>query len=280
MFFIGGLLVAFCTMSDGLLASSHISLGWDALAPGTQVRGLTEKPVAGSATAESRIYVSSAAAVSSPNCLAYDFSDWPAGKSRGYPEISFPSMTNGWTVFSLCFRHESGSVSGEIRGFYNLPGETFCGVKRTWPFLWLTFDEIFSVRIEGQKRWQTIRVGSVLPHVWHRVQIAIPPCGTADAVGRVRLERMDAKGEFSPVASADLPFGKLTLRRATSFDLTGIGPCKFFFDDLSLKERKSRNDSGVPAGNENIQVFAWECATRAVHPKWRRNVARQGEDLV
>ena len=102
---------------------------------------------------------------------------------------------------------------------------------------------MFSIRIEGQKRWQTIRVGSVLPHVWHRVQIAVPPCGAA------------AKGEFSVVASANLPFGKLTLRRATSFDLTGIGPCKFLFDDLSLKERKSRNDSEGPAGKENRQVF-------------------------
>lgn len=227
-----------------------LSLGWDLLLPGTQVRGLSEKPIAGSASEELRIYVGNSSCVSSPNCLVYDFSDVPKDKGRGYPAVSLPVATNGWTVFSLCFMRESGKAGGELRGRYELPGQGVNGAKRDWPFLWLAFDEMFSVRIEGQNRWQTIRVGSVLPHVWHRVQIAIPPCGTADAVGRVRLERMDAKGEFSPVASADLPFGKLTLRKATSFDLTGIGPCKFFFDDLSLKERKSRNDSGVPAGNE------------------------------
>ena len=238
MFSIGGLLVAFCTMSDGLLASSHISLGWDALAPGTQVRGLTEKPVAGSSTAESRIYVSSAAAVSSPNCLAYDFSDWPAGKSRGYPEISFPSITNGWTVFSLCFRQESGSVNGEIRGFYNLPGETFCGVKRTWPFLWLTFDEMFSVKAEGKKRWEVVRVGVVAPKVWHRATIHIPPSGETNAVAVATLERMDGKGDFTKIGEASIPFGKLVLRKATSFDLTGSGPCKFLFDDIGYSSKE------------------------------------------
>ena len=232
MFFIGGLFVAFFTMADGLLASSHISLGWDTLAPGAQVSGFTETPIAGSATAESHIYVGNATAVSKPNCLVYDFSDFPAGKSRGYPAISLPAITNGWAVFSLCFRPESGSVSGEIRGLYNLPGQTLNGVKRSWPFLWLSFDEMFSVKAEGKMRWETVRVGAVIPKVWHRATIRIPPPGETNAVATAKLERMDGKGDFTKVGEAPVPFGNLVMRKTTSFDLTGSGPCKFYFDDF------------------------------------------------
>lgn len=217
-------------------AETLLSFGWDSLLPGTQVRGLSEKPIAGSASEELRIYVGDSSCVSSPNCLVYDFSDVPKGKGRGYPAVDLPAVTNGWTVFSLCFMRESGKAGGEIRGLYDLPGEKFNGVRRTWPFLWLAFDEMFSVRIEGQKRWQTIRVGSVLPHVWHRVQIAIPPCGTADAVGRVRLERMGKDGKFEEVGAADIPFAKLVLRSVRLFDITGRGQCKFQFDDLVWRQ--------------------------------------------
>lgn len=236
MFFIGGLLVAFCTMADGLLASSHISLGWDTLAPGTQVRGFTETPIAGSATAESHIYVGNATAVSKPNCLVYDFSDFPVGKSRGYPAISLPAITNGWAVFSLCFRPESGSVSGEIRGLYNLPEQKLNGVKRSWPFLWLSFDEMFSVKAEGKKRWEIVRVGAVIPKVWHRATIRIPPPGETNAVATATLERMDGKGVFAKVGEAPVPFGNLVLRKTTSFDLAGSGPCKFHFDDFMYSD--------------------------------------------
>lgn len=232
IYFIAVLTIASCTVG-----AQPLHLGWDALQAGTQVRGLTETPVTGSATAESRIYVGNATSVSSPNCLVYDFSDWPAGKSRGYPEIYFPSVTNRWTVFSLCFWHESGSVSGEIRGFYDLPGETFCGVKRTWPFLWLTFDEMFSVKAEGKMRWEVVRVGSVVPKVWHRATIQIPPPGVTNAVATATLERMDGKGDFKKIGEASIPFGKLVLRKPTSFDLTGPGPCKFYFDDIAYSTK-------------------------------------------
>lgn len=218
--------------------SSPLRLGWDALAPGTQVRGLTETPITGSATAESRIYVGNATAVSQPNALVYDFADFPSGKSRGYQEISLPSITNGWTEFSLCFRQESGSVSGEIRGFYNLPGEAFNGVKRAWPFLWLTFDEMFSVKTEGKMRREVVRVGAVVPKVWHRATIRIPPPCATNATATATLERMDGKGDFTKVGAASIPFGKLVLRRATSFDLTGSGPCKFHFDDFKYHTAK------------------------------------------
>ena len=161
------------------IAEQALSIGWDGLKPGTQVQGLTEKPMAGSVSAESRIYVCNSSCVSSPNCLAYDFSDFPKGKNRGYPMLHFPSVTNGWSVFSLCFKRESGSVSGEIRGYYDLPGVGALGKKRDWPFLWFSFNDMFSIKVEGQMRWQVVRVGQILPNVWHRVQIAIPPPGEA-----------------------------------------------------------------------------------------------------
>ena len=221
-------------------AYSSIGLGWDALAPGTQVRGFTETPIAGSATVESHVYVGNATAVSKPNCLVYDFSDFPAGKPRGYQAVSLPAATNGWTVLSLCFRPEGGSVSGEIRGLYDLPGQKLNGVKRSWPFLWLSFDEMFSVKAEGKMRWEIVRVGSVMPKVWHRATIHIPPPGATNAVATATLERMDGKGDFKKVGEAKVPFGNLVLRKTTSFDLTGSGPCKFHFDDIaySFKEGK------------------------------------------
>ena len=212
-----------------------LSLGWDSLVPGTQVRGLSEKPIAGSPSAEAHVYVGNSSCVSSPNCLVYDFADIAKGKSRGYPAVDLPAVADGWSVFSICFKRESGSVGGEIRGRYDFPGQGANGARRTWPFLWLTFDEMFSVKVEGQPRWRIVRVGHVLPNVWHRVQIAIPPPGEVNAVARVRLERMDAKGVFSVVGAADIPFGELVLRKATSFDLTGSGPCEFLFDDLKMK---------------------------------------------
>ena len=233
--FIAVLTIALCAAAG----AQPLRLGWDALKPGTQVRGLTETPVAGSATAESRIYVGNATYVSSPNCLVYDFSDWPAGKSRGYPEVPLPAVTNGWTEFSICFRHEGGSVSGELRGLYDLPDETFDGVKRAWPFLWLTFDEMFSIRAEGKRRWGIVRVGSVVPKVWHRATICIPPPGATNAVATATLERMDGKGDFAKIGEASVPFGKLVLRKTTCFDLTGSGPCKFHFDDFVYKAHLS-----------------------------------------
>lgn len=231
------LLAPLASVASFAAAEPLLSLGWDSLTPGAQVRGLSQKAKPGSPTAEPRIYVGNAASVSAPNSLVYDFSDWPEGKSRGYPAVDLPVVTNGWTVFSLCFMRESGKAGGEIRGLYDLPGEKFNGVRRAWPILWLTFDELLSVRVEGQKRWQSVCVGSVLSHVWHRVQIAIPPVGTTDAIGRVRLERLGNAGKFEVVGSADLKFAQLVVRKVTSFDLTGQGPGKFFFDDLIVKER-------------------------------------------
>ena len=235
IFFIGGSLVASCAVAG---TQTSLRLGWDALKPGTQVRGLAETTIAGSPTREPHIYVGNATAVSLPNCLVYDFADWQAGKVRGYPAVSLPAITNSWTVFSLCFRRESGSVSGELRGLYDLPGETFNGVKRSWPVLWLTFDEIFSVKVEGKKRWEVVRVGTVVPKVWHRATIHIPPSGETNAVATAMLERMDGKGDFAKVGEEPVPFGNLVLRRTTSFDLTGSGPCKFHFDDFMYNTAK------------------------------------------
>lgn len=229
------LMAARCAVTAGFCAAAEtppsLSLHWDVLLPGTAVRGLSEKP-AHFSSVEPRIYIGNTACVSPPNCLVFNFSDWSAGKSRGYPEIALSPSTNA-AVFSLCFRKESGSVSGELRGYYSRPGETHNGVKRSWPFLWLTFDDLFSVKAEGRQRWQTVRVGAVLPHVWHRATIAIPPPGETNAVARATLERLGPDGAYATVGSADIPFGELTLKRATSFDLTGSGPCKFFLDDLS-----------------------------------------------
>ena len=123
-------------------------------------------------------------------------------------------------------------MSGELRGLYDLPGQTANGVKRSWPFLWLTFDEMFSVKAEGKMRWEVVRVGSVVPKVWHRATIQIPPPGVTNAVATATLERMDGKGDFAKAGETNVPFGKLVLRKATSFDLTGSGPCKFHFDDF------------------------------------------------
>ena len=227
--------------------SPPLSLGWDTLAPGTQVRGLTETPIAGSSTNEAHVYVGNATAVSLPNALVYDFSDFPVGKSRGYPAVSLPVITNGWTIFSICFRRESGSVGGEIRGLYDLPGQTANGVKRSWPFLWLTFDEMFSVKAEGKMRWEVVRVGSVMPKVWHRATICIPPPGATNAVATAALERMDGKSGFAKIGEAPVPFGNLVLRKTTSFNLAGSGPCKFHFDNIM--ERGSAPSGAITVTN-------------------------------
>lgn len=210
-------------------------IGWDSLLPGTAVRGLSETPAAPapSSAGEARIYVGNVGSVSPPNCLVYDFADWPEGKTRGYAAaIPLSSAPDGRGVFSLCFRRESGAVSGEIRGYYGLPGSPYNGVKRSWPFLWLTFDDLFSVKAEGRTKWQTVRVGTVLPHVWHRATLSVPAPGETNAVARATLERLGPDGQFTPVGAADIHMGALVLKRATSFDLTGAGPCKFLFDNL------------------------------------------------
>ena len=133
-------------------------------------------------------------------------------------------------------------MGGEIRGLYDLPGQTANGVKRSWPFLWLTFDEMFSVKAEGQKRWEVVRVGSVVPKVWHRATIRIPPPGETNAVATATLERMDGKGDFVKVGEALIPFENLVLRKPTIFDMTGTGPCKFCFDDVAYFTKEGGND--------------------------------------
>lgn len=234
---IGDKILTVLVLFAAQVASSEtlLSLDWDSLVPGTQVKGITQNAIAGSGVSESRIYVGNAESVSPPNSLVYDFTDWPTKKLRGYSVLYMPAVTNGWTEFSLCFRRESGSVSGELRGYYDLPEQGIKGKKRSWIFLWLTFNEMFSIKVEGQSKWSTIRVGNILPDVWHRVTIVIPPRGAVNAQGRVRLERKDADGYFKEIGVADVPFKKLVLRSLQSFDFTGHGPCKFQFDDFTFR---------------------------------------------
>lgn len=211
-------------------------LDWDEMLPGTAAKGFSEVPDAtrGPTGEEARIYVGNADCVSPPNSLVYDFADWPDGRTRGYAALALPAAAEGWTVLSFCFRKESGAASAELRGLYDRPGETFNGVARAWPFLWIALDDFLTVRAEGARRWDAVRVGAVLPGVWHRVSFRIPPPGSAGQAASATLERRKADGSFATVASERVPFGELVLRRVAAFDLTGTGPCRILFDDFAF----------------------------------------------
>lgn len=206
--------------------------GWDALLPGTQVRGLSEKPVRGSSEKESRVYVSNVTSVSAPNALCYDFRDIPSDRPHGYVAVTLPPAGPSATELRFCFFHHSGRVRGEIRGFYRRPGQGRYGVTTAWSFLNLVLDDVFTVAVDGRAGSGAVCVGDVRPRTWHRVTIRIPPPGTAGAVGSVRLERRRADGSFAVVGDVGIPYGDLVLEKVEFFDFYGHGPCRFAFDDL------------------------------------------------
>lgn len=228
-------LAAWAAISAAVAAGAGgelLRLGWDGLIPGTEVRGLGEKPARGSPEREARVYVGNVHRVSEPNALMYDFQDIPPQEPRGYAAVDLPDAGDGWSELQICFLREQGNADGEIRGFYRCRGQGKYGVQLPWAFINLKFGGVFTVNVAGQPKEKTVRVGEVLPRIWHRATVRIPPPGTEKAVGLAKLERRRGDGSFAPAGEAEIPFGSLVLKEVKFFDLWGRGPCRLAFDDL------------------------------------------------
>ena len=224
------LIAALCCLQCVAFADSTLlRQDWDALLPGSLVQGFSEKPARGASNREARIYVGNAVCASEPNALCYDFRDIPSGEARGYAAVNLPSAGASWVELQLCFYHWQGVVNAEIRGMFSREGQGGYGVRIPWSFIDLVFGGVFTVKVF---KGRAVRVGDVLPHVWHRATIRIPPVGMTNAVGVACLERRMPDGSFAQVGAASIPFDGLVLREIKFFDLYGHGPCRFAFDDL------------------------------------------------
>lgn len=239
-------LAATAAASDGPL----LRLGWDGILAGTPVQGVSERPRRVGPGASPNVYVGGASFVSPPNALVFDFADFDGTKPNawGYHAVALPEApSNAWTELSICFRAGSGAVSGQIRGFYDLPGQGLDGVKRAWPVVWIEFGDRFTVVAEQPLRSKRrIDVGAVVPGAWHRATVRLPPPGATNAVGTATLERMEADGAFGKAGEAPIPFGNLVLRSAASFVLTGSRRAFFLFDDLEWRTLPHTTQENTP----------------------------------
>ena len=219
-------------VTTSLAIFAALAMNWDSLVPGTQLNGFTERPLHWD-RGEARVYVGNAHCVSPPNALVYDFPDIAAKESRGYNAVQLPPSGEGRRELSLCFRQELAQVKGEIRGLYDgVDSGGGRGSKVPWPFVWITFDGVFAVQIEGGKR---TRIGEVIAGVWHKATFCIPPNGEKGTAVNVKLERTRPDGSFRIVGEKSLPLGSLVIRSVNSFDLWGHGPSKYQFDDFSFR---------------------------------------------
>lgn len=226
-----------CSFLRTVAGEELLRQGWDALLPGTEVRGLTEKKAGGSSSKEARIYVGNAVSVSGPNSLCYDFRDIAPKERHGYSVVDLPPVGARESELQFCFLHRQGRTIGEIRGFYRRPGQGNYGVKTPWSFLNIVLDGVLSVNLDGRPKSAALCVGDVRQGVWHRLTIRIPAPDAPNAVGLALLERRISDGSFVKAGEIEVPFGELQLKEVKFFDLYGHGPCRCEFDDFVWSAR-------------------------------------------
>lgn len=172
-------------------------------------------------------YVSNVASLSPTNSFVIDYRHFGAKGpgSQPYVHYSFGSQTNGWQYLSFAFMKGPGDISFEVRGGYTSP----MGIS-----FWGKFSDCVGLASGDWKAWSSTGAKTVLPNLWHRLHIWLPPPGAKEAQGWIRLDRYDEKGvatagEMCPLK---VPPSQKRTDKGVSMSFNGIGGNRLFLDDM------------------------------------------------